>query len=462
MTSTETAPTADAPLPPRADLPLAERIRVVRNFHTGSLALQHRYGPVCRVELAAGPLRQTLVFVSSPAGVRDVLAARDGTVDKTGRVHVQSRLLGHSSFTMAHDEWLPRRRTLQPVFTKQHVETYARHMAAVAEAAVGSWRRGDIDLDHEMRRLTLNVLGRSLFGKELGDAAAASLAAAMPEALTYITRRMTSPVAAPAALPTPARARFRGNLAVIREVIDEAVADYRRDPANSSAELVRLLHEASDPETGAALTAEQIRDELQVFLLAGHDTTATTLTFALWQLGRRPDLQDQVAAEVSALDHDVLQPADVHALPLTTRVLYESMRLCPPAAAVGRRVEKDLVVDGYLVPVGAELIVSMYALHRDPAAWDDPEAFDPDRFLPERSEHRDRWQFLPFGGGPRKCIGAHFAMLEATIGLATMVRTARFESLSERFDVALPFTMTAAGQVPTRVEPRSQEIRTRT
>jgi cytochrome P450 len=440
-------------LPPRADLPLRERIRCLREFHTGAVLLQQRYGRVCRLELAA-PGVPTVVFVSSAAGAHDVLAVKDGSLDKTGKVHRESRLFGMNSFNMAHADWTPRRRTLQPVFTRQHVESYAGHMSAVAAEMAAGWNDRGVDLDHEMRHVTLEVLGRSLFGVPLGGDASQRLAQALPTMLTYITRRITSPVTASPGMPTPARHRFRKALGVVQSVVEEAVAAYRRDPDHSPAELIRLLHEARDPHTGAQLTSEEIRDELIVFLIAGHDTTATTLTYALWQLGHHPELQDAVADEVAGLGHERLQAADLHALPLTTRVLHESMRLCPAAPALGRRVMRDTVIDGYLVPAGSEVLLSIYALHRDPEAWDDPLTFDPDRFLPERADARDRWQYLPFGGGPRKCVGANFAMLEAVIGLATLVRQVEVVSLLPTFDVALPFTMTAAGEVPARVTRR--------
>lgn len=448
-----------APLPPRVDLPVRERIRCLREFHTGGALLQQRFGPVCRLDLPV-PGVPTLFFVSSPAGAHDVLANRDGSLDKTGKVHTEARFFGINSFNMAHAEWTPRRRTVQPVFTKQHVESYAGHMSAVAAERAVAWNDRGIDLDHEMRHLTLDVLGRSLFGVALGTVAARRLEAAVPRMLGYVTGRITNPASVPAGMPTPARRRARNALAVIQDVVEDAMAGYRRDPAGSPAELIRLLHEARDPETGATLSDEEIRDELIAFLIAGHDTTATTLTYALWQLGHQPDLQDAVAAEVAALGHDRIQAPDLHSLPLTTRVLYEAMRLCPAAPAVGRRVVRDTVVDGYLVPAGSEILLSIYALHRDPAAWKDPLEFDPDRFLPERSEERDRWQYLPFGGGPRKCVGANFAMLEAVIGLATLVRHVRVQSLLPTFETALPFTMTAAGEVPARVTRRRSPVGT--
>jgi cytochrome P450 len=159
--------------------------------------------------------------------------------------------------------------------------------------------------------------------------------------------------------------------------------------------------------------------------------------------------------EVSALGDRPLTPDDVSRLGHTVRVLHEALRLCPPAAGTPRLLTKDLAVDGYRVEAGTMAVVGFYAMHRDPKLWDAPLTFDPDRFLPERSQGRSRWQYLPFGGGPRSCIGDHFAMLEATLALATIVRAARIESLKDDFPLATPFTVVAAGPVYARVLARA-------
>ncbi|MFN2557503.1 MAG: cytochrome P450 [Nitriliruptorales bacterium] len=149
------------------------------------------------------------------------------------------------------------------------------------------------------------------------------------------------------------------------------------------------------------------------------------------------------------------QPRDLRTLALTSRVLQEAMRMYPPAPAVVRRVEHDTIVCGYRVPAGADLVVSIWALHRDPAIWHDPTRFDPDRFLPSAVEQRDRWAYLPFGAGPRSCIGDHFALTEATIALVSLTRKLRIESMDDTFPMAVPFTLTAEGRVPARITPRS-------
>jgi cytochrome P450 len=142
-----------------------------------------------------------------------------------------------------------------------------------------------------------------------------------------------------------------------------------------------------------------------------------------------------------------LTPEDVPRLGYTVQVLHEALRLCPPAPAVGRLVLQDIEVDGYRLEAGSFAVIAIYAIHRDPTLWDNPLIFDPDRFCPQRSKGRDRWQYLPFGGGPRACIGDHFAMLEATIALATVIRRAEIHSLDSDFPIATPLTVTAAAPV---------------
>ena len=185
------------------------------------------------------------------------------------------------------------------------------------------------------------------------------------------------------------------------------------------------------------------------------DLDAECRRLTLRALGRHPDLQDRVAAQVTDIGDRELTPDDVPRLGYTIQVLHEALRLCPPAAAIGRMATRDIEVDGYRVQAGTMLAVGIYALHRDPALWDNPLAFDPDRFSPENAKGRNRWQFIPFGAGPRSCIGDHFAMLEATLALATIIRRAEILSLDDDFPLATPFTTVAAAPIRARVNVRT-------
>ena len=438
------------PLVPKNPLPYRQRLKALRVFHTGMETLRDAGGPVTRFSLGPRWLMPPIVVASSPRGGRDVLGRTDAFIEKTV-VHAEMRhLLGDNLFDLPHGPWLPRRRALQPIFTKQHVRAFGGHMSQAAETVAGAWPdRTEVDLDTECRRLTLRALGRSVLGLNL-DERSDALAAPLRIALEYIANRSLRPLRAPRWLPTPARHRARAAGATMRGLAHEILQACRADPSRD-APLVRALLAAADPATGRALSDDDICNELLVFLIAGHDTTATVLTYSLWALGHHPDMQARVAAEAAAIGDRQLIPDDVPRLGYTVQVLHEALRLCPPAAAIARTAVQDVEVDGYRVKAGSMVVYGVYAVHRDPMLWDSPLVFEPDRFSPARVKGRDRWQYVPFGGGPRSCIGDHFAMLEATLALATMVRRCEIHSVAGDFPLAVPFTTVAAAPIHARV-----------
>jgi cytochrome P450 len=441
------------PVAPENPLSFREKVRAVRKFHTGPETLRDAGGSVTRVVLGPTWLMPPIVVVTSPRGGHDMIGRTDAFVDKTVIHRELRQTLGGNLFTLPHDEWLPRRRSVQHVFTKQHVREFGGHMSRAAENICDSWSDGgQIDLDAECRLLTLRALGRSVLGLDL-DERSDALAEPLRVALSYAADRTVSPIKAPHWLPTPARRKARKASRTMHGLARDIVAECRRDP-DRDAPLVRALLAATDKETGRPLSDEVIADELVVFMGAGHDTTATTLAYSLWQLGRQHHLQDRVRAEVDALGHGTPTPDDVPALTYTGQVLHEALRLCPPGAAMSRQAMRDIEVDGYRVEAGSMLVFGIWAVQRDPALWEDPLTFDPGRFSPEKAKQVDRWQYLPFGAGPRSCIGDHFAMLEATLALATIVGRCQITSLANEFPVEVPFTTVAAGPIPVRVGKR--------
>ncbi len=449
----EGRPVSGLPPAPMNPLPYRKQVRAIRAFHTGIETLRDAGGPVTRVRLGPDWLMPPVVVATSPQSARDILG-RSGEHAERTRVHHETRhLFGPSLFNLTHEPWLPRRRTLQPIFTKQHVREFGGHMAEAAQTVVDNWSDGtQIDLDAECRQLTLRALGRSVLGLDL-DEHADTLATPVRNALEYVADRALRPVRAPRWLPTPARRRARAASDELHQLADQILQSCRANPARE-APLVQALIAARDPATGQVLSDGEIRTELVSFMVAGHDTTATTLTYALWALGNHPEMQEKARAEVASAGDRELTPDDVHALSYTVQVLHEALRLCPPAAVTSRMALRDIEVDGYHVEAGTMLVVGIYALHRDPARWDHPLNFDPDRFNPQNSEGRDRWQYLPFGAGPRSCIGDHFAMLEATLALATIIRRAEIQSTDWDFPMIVPFTTVAAKPVRARVSGR--------
>ena len=441
------------PLAPENPLPLWEKLQAMRTYHTGMETLRDAGGPVSRLVLGPKSLVPPIVVVTSPHGGHDMIGRTDSYVDKTVVHRELGNILGNNLFTLEHDQWLPRRRSVQHVFTKQHVRDFGGHMSQAAEAICDTWTDdAQIDLDAQCRLLTLRALGRSVLGLDL-DELSDAIAEPLQTALSYCADRAMRPFRAPSWLPTPARRRARTASRLLHDLARDILAECRRDP-DRDAPLVRALMAATDRDTGRPLSDDAICNDLMVFIGAGHDTTATTLAYSLWQLGRHRCLQDRVRVEVDALGHATPTPDDLPELPYTAQVLHEALRLCPPAAGLAREAKCDIAVDGYRVEAGSILFFGIWAVQRDPALWPDPLTFDPGRFTPEKRKQLDRWQYLPFGAGPRSCIGDHFAMLEATLALATIIGRCQITSLTDEFPLAVPFTTVAAGPVPVRVGKR--------
>jgi cytochrome P450 len=451
VTMTSVDPTT-LPLAPKNPLPYWQRLTAARRLDTGPEKLRDAGGSVTRNVLAPRWIMAPLVFISSPQGARDILARTDAFAER-GEAPVSRELralAGDNLLVVPHREWLPRRRALQPIFTKHHVPRFAGHIAEVAEQLPRHCDDGaTVDLDTECRTLTLRALGRSVLGIDL-DSQAAVIGPALRTAVKWAADRGLRPLNPPRWLPTPGQRRARAASASLHELAGDILQACRADPQRE-APLVRALMRTTDPDTGGPLSDRAICDELVLFLVAGHETTSTTLTYALWSLGHRPDLQQRVADEVGQLGDRRLTPDDAPRLGYTVQVLHEALRLCPPATAVGRMVLQDIEVDGYRLEAGTFAVVVIYALHRDPQLWDAPLVFDPDRFSPQRSKGRDRWQYLPFGGGPRSCIGGHFAMLEATLALASVIRRVEIHSLVADFPITTPLTAIAAAPIPAQV-----------
>lgn len=443
--------TIEPPLAPKNPLPLRQRIAAVKEYHSGTETLRDAGGPVTRIILGPRFLMPPIVLATSPAAIRDILSVKDGSVDKTSPVMTElRRAVGANLVNLPDSEWLPRRRTIQPAFTKQRIAAFAGHMSEAAEAVCGRWRTGtDIDLNAECRALTLQALGRSIFGLDLrncGDLVEEPLQIA----LGYAVGRALRPLRAPHWLPTPARRRARRAAAQLHQIADDILQACRADPTRD-APLVQALIAAKDPETGESLSDREIRNELIIFLFAGHDTVATTITYALWQLGRHAEIQDRVQSEVAAIGTETLTAADLPKLGYTTQVVHEALRLCPPAPTGTRLATRDIMVGGYRVEAGTTLAFGRKAVQTDPRFWTDPQTFDPDRFAPERRAARGRWEYLPFGGGARSCIGDHFAMMEATLALATFMSRAQIRSTRDDFPLAVHFTLVADGPIPASV-----------
>ena len=449
-----------APPHPRANPVLGSALDLRKSQIRTYERVMREHGDV--VKLVVGPpgVRFDLYCVFHPDGVKAVLAGSREGYSKGNRFYQQiAQSFGSGLLTSEGELWRRQRRLVQPLFTRRQIAAYAELMAEEAAAVAGRWDRatrngGSVDANAEMVGLALRVVGRAIFGDDVARAGAV-LDSAFPVLNRHTFRRAMSPLAPPASWPTPDNRRAARARRALYEVVDELIAHRQRAGADGADLLSRLLL-ARDPDTGEAMDLQQVRDEALIFLLAGHETTSTALTFTLHLLGRHPSEQQLVLDELdTVLDGRPPTLDDAPALERTAMAIKEAMRLYPPAYALGRLSVTENEVGGYSIPAGAYVVMSQFATHRHPQFWDDAEAFDPARFTPEREGARHSHAYFPFGGGPRACIGSHFAMLEATMAVALLLQ--RFRISSDQEDVPLDtegITLRPKGAVPIQLAAR--------
>jgi cytochrome P450 len=379
----------------------------------------HRYGPIVSFPIPRVPV----VSVSDADAVQRVLQTNhQGYGKRTVQYAALSLVTGEGLLTSDGEVWRSMRRLLQPAF---HHQTLGGVLAGV-DAAAGQlgdeWGRLPdgvvVDVDAAMMRTTMQVVGSTLFGADLGDQAK-RLVTEVAVALNVVVGRAQLPLQPPAWLPTPGNRRLRRSLASLDVAVDRLVGARRQRPDADDVLglLLRAQHEG-------LVTPRQVRNEVVTLIVAGHETVATALTWTWYLLSQAPDAAASVRAEGRALPDGPLTLDDVAALPFTRAVLDESLRLYPPAWLISRRALADDALCGYRIPEGTVVIMSPELVHRDARWWPDPDRFDPGRFLGSRRGDLDRRGYLPFGAGPRLCIGRDFALLEATVLLARLA--ARF------------------------------------
>lgn len=439
------ATTVDAPLPPgpTGRAALAVTLRMQRDVVATVRELRRRHGDVIGIHLPPVPgLPDLVVHATEPTLVREVLTDTQRFVKGSPVYREVAEALGDGLLTSEGAKWRGQRRTLQPLFTRRRIADYTDAFLAATEAVSDAWAgRDEVELVDEMEKVTLGSVSRALFGTD-ATGEVAPIVSVTDQLSTLTVRRGLRPWAPPRWVPTPGNLRLRRLEDDLRGRVERIVA--RAAASDGRADLVARLHEARDPETGEHLDQQQILEQALIFLLAGYDTTSTALAFTLHELAARPDLQGAVRDEIAAVVGEATPTPD-HAedLDLTRRCLLEAMRLHPPAYVTSRTCTTDTVAGGYRIPAGAVVSVVFEQLHRNARHWPDPERFDPDRFLPEQVKARDRYAYLPFGGGPRACIGEHFAMLEATLALAVLLRRWRLTGSGDRVPMRYGITQRA-------------------
>jgi cytochrome P450 len=406
---------------------------------------------------------KTALVVSSPELLHEMLVEKAKSFGKSAGIRtVLYPFAGEGLFTSGGDLWKRQRKLMAPLFQPSYMARYAEGMSESITRGIDAWREGEvIEVGKEMTRITMGVVGKALFdldtfgeADELGgeiaalleyiSASAATLGLmvnmtlveelerlegrvppALEKARGYLLDRLRNISPLPTPGPTRARAAQRRLEAMVSRMIQE-----RRAAGLSRQDLLTKLLAARDEDDGQTMTDKQVRDEVLTLFLAGHETTAVAATWAFYLLSRHPEVERRYREEVAALGDRPPRFEDLPRLPYTLRIFKEALRLYPSAALLDRVALSDVEIGGYLLPKGTILFFSPFAIHRRPDLWPNPERFDPDRFLPEAEAARPRLAYLPFGAGPRVCIGSHFALIEGQLILAHIARRASLTPVS--------------------------------
>ncbi len=402
-----------------------------------------RTGEVAAASLGPFPA----VFVSRPDLIRHVLVTQNHVYLKDNPVFELLRpLAGNGVFLSEGEFWRSQRRILQPEFTSRGVDALVDGMASVAAAVAREWelacRAGRVvDATETMRDAAMRIICHTVLGVDLG-ADSARLGRALDRLLLLLQVELSVPGPLGG---TVWRALEKPMLAAIATIDEFVAAVIEQNRAAGAAGVVNRLLESPDPETGRTMTAKHLRDEIITLFIAGHETTANTLSWAWVEVCRSPNILERLRAEADAVLGDrAPRAADLPRLPYARAVFEESMRLYPPLPFVPRIAATDDVIAGYRVPSGTMLVCSIFALHRRPDVWPAPLDFDPERFLPERRAAIAPGAFVPFGAGPRLCMGNHFALAEGAVMLSTLAR---------RFDVARAGADVGIAKLPGSLRP---------
>jgi len=428
-TSTETVATNHQAPGVRGRLPIAGHILKWRKDPVALLADAARQGDVVRLGLPGETF-----LITHPGHVKHVLQDNNQNYIK-GWVFDRIRpYWGESLLTAEGDVWRQQRRRVQPSFKHEHTASFAPIVTARTTEMLARWEKAasskqPLFLYNEMTELALVIIGDVLFGVDLWTDAA-DMAKAAQSALAVLKKRVAALAPLPLWVPTGDNRRFNGAMRMLNDRIS-AMVEKKKASGETGRSFLAMLMGARDAETGAGMSDRQLHEEILGMLQQGHDTVGEALAWTWYLLSLHPEIERRLYAEITQVIGDrVPTMADIPRLPYATMILHESLRLYPPVWVIPRDAINDDEIGGYRVPAGSTILLSPYLTHRHPDFWENSEAFDPDRFLPERSHGRPRHAYFPFGGGPRLCMGVDMAMMEMLLIVAMVVRRYRVHLVS--------------------------------
>ena len=361
--------------------------------------------------------------INDPESVRTILTkAWPEFTKETIDYKVISTVFGNGLVTNDGPNWAHQRKLIQPVFSSKSVNGFDSIISSVTRNALDAWMKNegtDIWLDREMSRITFQIVSRTLFGADIDDVADEMIDILM--LLNIHPLRLDALLRLFPRIPTPSNRRFKAANSRLDEIVYSLIKSHQESD-NESNDMVGRLLAAVDPETGKGMSKTQIRDEVVTLMLAGHETSSTGLTWTFYLLSKHPEIEKKLLDELTAvLQGRVPNSDDLSQLPYLKQVVQESMRLYPPVWGIARRSKKINNFCGYTIPANSYIAITPYILHRHPDHWVEPSIFNPDRFESGQNKSRHPYAYLPFGAGPRACIGAGMAMLEMQLILAQIL-----------------------------------------
>lgn len=413
-------------IPGPTNLELLPQIRSIQsNPLNFLLGLYQTYGPVSRFQAFSTPV----VHLADPEAVKHVLLENHRNYSKdTIQYNSLAIITGKGLLTNDGTGWLRQRRLAQPAFAKGRLAHLDQIVVPSIQSLMMRWSQipdgSSIDVDAEMMRLTLEIVGKALFSIDLSKDAP-HLTEATLTTLDYIVYRVKSLTLIPTFLPLPRNRAFQKALKILEEAVSQIIQQRRKDQTLGE-DLLGMFLRARDEESGEGMSDRQIRDEVMTMLIAGHETVASALTWTWYLLSTHPEVEKRLFEEVHAvLKGNLPSTKDLENLPYVAQIFTEALRLYPPAWLITRKALEEDEILGYSIPAGAIIVISPYVIHRLKEHWENPEDFIPERFVhdPEGTSHR--FTFIPFGAGPRLCIGNQFAHIEARLILATMIQIFR-------------------------------------
>jgi cytochrome P450 len=392
------------------------------------LRLAHEYGDIARYRLGIF----TGFLINHPDYIRHVLQLNHRNYSKQNYTYQMLKpVLGEGLLTSDGQHWLRERRLIQPAFKRKHLADFGTLMTTATNDMLDDWasiaaREKPVDVAAEMTHLTLRITGETLFGTDISFESD-RIGTAFTLLNEDVSYRLKTVFVPPLWVPTPRNLAFRRARAELDTIVYAMIAN-RRQSGDPGSDVLSMLLAARDETGGEGMTDQQLRDEVMTLMLAGHETTATALTWTWYLLSEHPRVAQRMRTELDdVLGERMPTVDDLPALVFMKQVIQESLRLYPPVWIISRTAMDDDQIGPYEIPAGTVILLSQYVTHRYPGFWENPEQFDPGRFLPERVANRHRYAYFPFGGGPRLCIGDNLAMMEIQLILATVAQRYRLE-----------------------------------